>query len=186
LRWKSNYFKLFLKVNGVNFGKKLNLYGIPIIYKQKNAEITLGDNCTIRSSFLSNLVGLYQRSIIIARDKAKISIGNKVGLSGVTIYSRKEIFIGDNTNIGGNSKILDNDFHPIEPNARLIDDNREIKAKNIYIGTNVFIGCNSIILKGTKIGNNSIVGAGSVVSGIFPENVIIAGNPAKVIKHLEG
>lgn len=57
-------------------------------------------------------------------------------------------------------------------------------AKTI-IGNNVFIGMNSIILMGSKIGNNVIVGAGSVVSGQFPDNVVIAGNPARVIKSLE-
>lgn len=53
------------------------------------------------------------------------------------------------------------------------------------IGNNVFIGMNSIILMGTIIGNNVIVGAGSVVSGIFPDNVVIGGNPAHIICSLE-
>ena len=52
------------------------------------------------------------------------------------------------------------------------------------IGDDCFIGMNSIILKGTTLGNNVIVGAGSVVHGKFPDNVIIAGNPAKIVKHL--
>ena len=50
-----------------------------------------------------------------------------------------------------------------------------------WIGDNVFIGVNSTILMGAHIGNNSIVGAGAVVSGTFPDGVVIAGNPAKVI-----
>ena len=50
-----------------------------------------------------------------------------------------------------------------------------------YIGDNVFIGMNSVILMGSHIGNNSIVGAGAVVSGKFPDNVVIAGNPAKIV-----
>ena len=53
------------------------------------------------------------------------------------------------------------------------------------IGDNVFIGMNSIILMGTHIGNNTIIGAGSVVKGQFPDDVVIAGNPAKVICTLE-
>ena len=44
---------------------------------------------------------------------------------------------------------------------------------------------NSIILKGTNIGKNCIIGAGSVVHGTFPDNVIIAGNPAKIIKEIK-
>lgn len=53
------------------------------------------------------------------------------------------------------------------------------------IGNNVFIGVNSIILMGTKIGDNVIVGAGSVVSGNVPDNVVIAGNPARIVCSLE-
>lgn len=59
------------------------------------------------------------------------------------------------------------------------------EAGETVIGNNVFIGMNSIILMGTKIGNNVIVGAGSVVSGEIPDNCVIAGNPAKIIRSLE-
>jgi len=50
-----------------------------------------------------------------------------------------------------------------------------------WIGDNVFIGMNATILMGAHIGNNSIVGAGAVVSGSYPDGMVIAGNPAKVI-----
>ena len=53
------------------------------------------------------------------------------------------------------------------------------------IGDNCFLGMNAIILPGTRIGNNCIVGAGAVVSGDYPDNVVIAGNPARVICTLE-
>lgn len=55
------------------------------------------------------------------------------------------------------------------------------ESKKTIIGNNVFIGVNSIILMGTNIGDNVIVGAGSVVSGNIPSDVVIAGNPAKII-----
>ena len=59
------------------------------------------------------------------------------------------------------------------------------EARKTVIGENVFIGMNSIILMGTRIGSNVIVGAGAVVSGIVPDNVVVAGNPARVIRTLE-
>ncbi|MEG0997406.1 MAG: acyltransferase [Clostridiales bacterium] len=59
------------------------------------------------------------------------------------------------------------------------------EAKKTIIGNNVFIGMNSIILMGTQIGNNVIIGAGSVVSGIVRDNVVIAGNPARIVRTLE-
>lgn len=183
--FKSNYFKLVMKLNKVKFGKNLNLYGVPVIFKKKGSELNIGENCTIKSSFLSNLIGLSQRTIIVTRTgEAKINIGNNVGISGATIYARKGISIGDNTLIGGNVKILDNDFHPIEVETRNSDDKEMIMTKEVKIGKDCFIGCNSIILKGTEIGEGCVIGAGSVVAGIFPSNTVIAGNPAKVIRKL--
>lgn len=189
----SNYYKIFLKMLKVSYGKGLLLKGRPLIFNKSGATLNIGENVTIKSSFMSNLVGLYSRTIIVTRSKdAKILIGSNVGISGATIYSRKEITIGDNTAIGGNTKILDNDFHPIEAETRLKllndvhggDADDLIPAKPIHIGKNCFIGCNSIILKGTELGDGCVVGAGAVVCGKFPPNSVIAGNPAKIIREL--
>ena len=181
----SNYYKMIMKLLHIKYGKKLLLKGCPVIFNKKGAQMIIGDNVTIKSSFLSNLVGLYSRTIICTRTpEAKIVIGNNVGISGATLYARKGIYIGDNTLIGGNVKILDNDFHPIEVDARNRDDKDAIRSKEIIIGENCFIGCNTLILKGSKIGARTVVGAGSVVCGEFPEDVVIAGNPAKIIKKI--
>ncbi|PWJ70929.1 acetyltransferase-like isoleucine patch superfamily enzyme [Ruminococcaceae bacterium R-25] len=186
----SNWYKLVMKMTKVRYGKNLLLKGAPVIFNKKGAELTIGDNVTIKSSFLSNLVGLYSKTIIVTRAPgAYIRIGNNVGMSGVTIYARKGIEIGENTAIGGNTKILDNDFHPIEAETRnklLADknggDSDLVPAKPIKIGKNCFIGCNAIILKGTELGDGCVVGAGAVVSGKFEADSVIVGNPARVIK----
>ena len=179
------WYKLFLKITNVKYGKKLILKGIPVIYNHHGSKITLGSNCVIKSSFLSNLVGLYSRTIILTRvPGAIIEIGDNVGISGATIYARKKIVIGNDTNIGGNVKIFDNDFHPIDAKALLEDDKEQIGTSPVYIGKNCFIGCNVIILKGSKIGDNCVVGAGAVVSGCFEDNTVIAGNPARVIRRV--
>lgn len=188
----SNWYKIILKLTGVKYGKKIVLKGVPFIYNKKGAELTIGEGVRIKSSFLSNLVGLYSRTIIVTRKSgAYIRIGDHVGISGATIYARKGIEIGDYTDIGGNVKILDNDFHPIDAETRNQvtieghgDDLDLIPSRPIKIGKNCFIGVNSIILKGTELGDNCVVGAGAVVSGKFPANSVIVGNPARVIKTL--
>ena len=181
----SNWFKLALKACKVEYGKNLLLKGVPVIFNKKGATLKIGDNVTIKSSFLSNLVGLYSKTIIVTRTPdASIEIGDNVGISGATIYARKSVKIGENTLIGGNCKILDNDFHPIEIEARNADDKDKIGTKPVHIGKNCFIGCNGLILKGTVLGDGCVVGAGAVVSGEFEDNCVIAGNPAKVIKRL--
>ena len=186
--------KLFLNLQGIEHGKHLTIKGYPLIFRKKNSKLKIGENVTIKSSFLSNLVGLYSRTIIVTRAPGdEIEIGDNVGISGATIYARKKISIGENTCIGGNCKILDNDFHPIEAEARnklLRDENGGdsdlVPSREITIGKNCFIGCNSIILKGTVLGDGCVVGAGAVVCGKFEDNCVIAGNPARVIKRLEG
>lgn len=187
----SNWFKLVMKMTKVEYGKGLLLKGVPVIFNKNGAKIRIGNNVTVKSSFLSNLIGLYSRSIIVTRASgAVIEIGDNVGISGATIYARKGIYIGKNTAIGGNCKILDNDFHPIDMETRisLIGNSHEgdahdlIPAEEIYIGKNCFIGCNSIILKGTILGDGCVVGAGAVVSGKFGDNSMIVGNPARLIR----
>lgn len=188
----SNWIKILIKATRVQYGKNLLLKGLPVIFNMSGAKLIIGNNVTVKSSFLSNMVGLYSRTIIVTRaPNAEIVIGDNVGISGATIYARKRIEIGDNTCIGGNAKILDNDFHPIEMETRnrlLKDPNGGnsdlIPTREIKIGKNCFIGCNTIILKGTVLGDGCVVGAGAVVSGQFDDNCIIAGNPAKVIRIL--
>lgn len=191
----SNWFKLVMKMTKTKYGKKLLLKGVPVIFNKGGATLKIGDHVTIKSSFLSNLVGLYSRTIIVTRAPgAVIEIGDNVGISGATIYARKGIYIGENTCVGGNCKILDNDFHPIdmEDRIKLLNDAHGgdaadlIPTREIHIGKNCFLGCNSIILKGTVLGDGCVVGAGAVVSGKFEDNSVIAGNPARVIKRLVG
>lgn len=178
----SNWYKIILKLLKIQYGQELVLKGIPVIFNKSGAKMTIGRNCVIKSSFLSNLVGLYSRTIIVTRaPEAEIVIGDDVGISGATIYARKRIQIGDRCCIGGNVKILDNDFHPIEAEARYLDIKEKIGCKPIEIGNDCFIGCNSLILKGTILGDGCVVGAGAVVCGEFEKNSIIAGNPARVI-----
>lgn len=191
----SNWFKLVMKITKTKYGKNLLLKGVPVIFNKGAATLKIGNHVTIKSSFLSNLVGLYTRTIIVTRAPgAVIEIGDNVGISGATIYARKGIYIGENTCVGGNCKILDNDFHPIdmEDRIKLLNDAHGgdaadlIPTREIHIGKNCFLGCNSIILKGTVLGDGCVVGAGAVVSGKFEDNCVIAGNPARVIKKLKG
>jgi acetyltransferase-like isoleucine patch superfamily enzyme len=72
----------------------------------------------------------------------------------------------------------------ISGNHDLMDRNKHVVSMPIIIHDNVWIGANSVILPGVVIGINSVIGAGSIVTKSVPDNVICAGNPAKVIKIL--
>jgi len=175
------FANLMIKISGVKTGKKLVCHGLPYVLKSDGGKITIGNNVTINSSFTSNFVGLYQKTIIMARG-GEICIGNNVGISGATIYARSKIEIGDSTLIGANVKILDNDFHPSDASVRKVTPHSNFDVKPIKIGENVFIGCNAIILKGVTIGDNATIGAGSVVTKDVPAGATVVGNPAKIVK----
>lgn len=182
LKIPTHFPKIFFKLNKIHYGEKLKMLGWPFIFRFPRAQITIGSRVSINSSFWSNLLGLYQRTIIVAKGCGKIDIGNQVGISGATIYAWQEISIGDNTLVGANVKIMDTDFHPMDSQARLNHESKATKTAPVIIGKNVFIGANAIVLKGTEIGDNCVVGAGAVVSGKFDDNCVIVGNPARVIR----
>ncbi len=112
--------------------------------------------------------------------------GDNVGISSTAIICHKGITIGDNVKIGGNVVIYDTDFHSLDVVERISipEDISNVKTEEVIINNNVFIGAHTTILKGTVIGENSVIGAGSLVVGIIPPNVIAGGNPCKVIKSL--
>jgi len=110
-----------------------------------------------------------------------ISLGNYILISpGTSIRSAESIDIGDSTMIASDVVITDSDWHCIYDRTDYVATPKPVK-----IHKNVWIGERSIILKGTQIGENSIIGAGSVVHGDIPPNSIYAGNPAKEVKKLD-
>lgn len=120
---------------------------------------------------------------IEARTKESvIEIGKNVRLNnGFSIVALKKISIGDNALIGLNLSVSDSDFHHLDPLQRF-DPNPP--AEEVKIGSNVFIGSDVTILKGVVVGDNSVIGSNAVVTKSVPENVIVAGNPAQIIRQL--
>lgn len=92
-----------------------------------------------------------------------------------------EIRIGDNCMFGPNCQLL-TPLHPLDPTER--NSGLEYGAP-ITIGNNVWLGGGVTVLPGVTLGDNVVVGAGSVVTKSFEANVVIAGNPARVIKRLD-
>ena len=171
------------------YRKQIWFRGFSVICALKGSTINLpksGEKIRVFSHPFSNMIGLSQRCIIVAKFGGKIDIGEGVYMSGCTIYSVDSITIGKKTDIGSGCKIIDTDFHPLPYSQRHpVEQLDKAKHRPIVVGEGCFIGANSIILKGTTLGKNVVVGAGSVVCGTFPDNVIIAGNPARIIKENE-
>jgi acetyltransferase-like isoleucine patch superfamily enzyme len=114
-----------------------------------------------------------------------IEIGDGVWINNNTalVSEGPGIFIGNRTTLGTHCEIVDSDFHDMHPDRRM---DGTPKTAKVVIGENVFIASNVTILKGVEIGNNSIIANGSVVTRSIPENVVVLGNPAKVVQRIDG
>ncbi|WP_309600814.1 acyltransferase [Emticicia fluvialis] len=175
---------IYLYCNNVSFSS-FSTNGVPHIIVNQNSKCIIGENFQMNNTLASNPIGRPQKCCISVNNSGFLKIGSNVGMSSAAITCMKEIIIGDNVTIGGGVCIYDSDFHPLNPTLRILNENQYTQHKSVTIEDNVFIGAHSTILKGVRIGKNSIVGACSVVSKSIPENEIWAGNPAKFIKKIQ-
>lgn len=177
----------WLRTQGVETGPGLELRGCPRLRRVAQGRVWLGQNVRLLSRPGTN--PLQQRPwccLALLKEGASIEIGDDSALTGVTVCAAESVVIGRRVLIGADATIMDTDFHPLSPEARREHQTRGAATAPVVVGDDVFIGMGAILLKGTRIGAGSVVGAGAVVSGTFPERVIIAGNPAKVVRPLDG
>lgn len=86
--------------------------------------------------------------------------------------------MGNNVMLGPFVRIITSN-HPLDP-----DNRKAVVSKPVTIGDNVWIGANAVILPGVTVGENSVIGAGSIVTRDVPDNIVVAGNPARRIRDL--
>lgn len=115
-----------------------------------------------------------------------VVVGNNVEMNyDCMILDCTTVTIGDNCLMAPGVHIYAA-THPLDPKHRQDNDDYQELAKPVTIGKNVWIGGRAIIGPGVTIGDNSVIGMGSVVIKDVPANVVVAGNPAKIIRYMEG
>jgi hypothetical protein len=112
---------------------------------------------------------------------AVIEVGSHTFLNGTRFGCVQRIRIGAWCLVG-NARIMDTDFHSVQANRH--DPGAPVRVRPVEIADNAWIGAFTGILPGTKVGRNSVVGYGAVCAGEFPADVVIAGNPARVLRKL--
>lgn len=128
-------------------------------------------------------LGISRPCKLFVYEGAELTFHGQFGMSNTVIVATKRIEIGKNVMIGGGVTIVDSDFHSSNYDDWFSDqDEKNMTSEDVVIGDNVFIGMNSIILKGVSIGDGAVIGAGSVVSKDIPSNEVWGGNPAVFIK----
>ncbi len=179
--------KLVLRLLGCHYGRDLRVDGGLVIRSSRRGTIHLGSHVTIVSRFRANLVGMTNPTVFQCFRDGRIAIGDQSGCSSTIFSSRTSIQVGCRVKIGGNVRIYDHDYHAVDHLARRDSQQDMIQCKSapVVIGDDVFIGANSIILKGVTIGDRSVIGAGSVVSlKEIPPDSLVAGNPARILRNL--
>jgi acetyltransferase-like isoleucine patch superfamily enzyme len=113
-----------------------------------------------------------------------LKMGNNSAIGDFTHFGAPGgIVIGDDV-IMGSYISFHSENHNFSDTTKLIRE-QGVSSKGIVLGNNIWVGAKVTFLDGSKIGNNSVVAAGAVVNGEFPDNVVIGGIPAKILKHID-
>lgn len=180
---RGTYFRLFLHFKLLGFfGRGFKIINQSKINMGKNiwvkndvtlfagGPITIGDNCV-----------LYERSALWSGEKG-ITIGNNVSV-GIGSYINGNVEIADQVRIADYVRVYSWNHKFLDPKIPVAIQG--YKEGEVKIGYNCWIGSGAIILSGVTIEKGSVVAAGAVVTKSVPENCVVAGVPAKVIKKLK-
>jgi len=129
------------------------------------------------------------RTSIATEAEGMIEIGDDCYIANASLVAARHITIGSRVFIAGGATLVDSDYHPIDPAARLADTvalspvgdrsrRPPIETRPVVIGNDVWIGYNATILKGVRVGHGAIVSPGSLVLRDVEDGVTVAGNPA--------
>ncbi|MDJ1473722.1 acyltransferase [Cytophagaceae bacterium DM2B3-1] len=140
-------------------------------------------------------------TFVFEKNTGSIQIGDRTSIGGGTFICIEGISIGNDVMFSWGCTVMDNDAHSLLWSQRTNDvrdwkkgieegkigiykEWSNVKRGQITIKDKVWIGFNSIILKGVTIGEGAIIGAGSVVTKDVPDFAVVAGNPAQIIKYV--
>lgn len=181
---------------GIRLGRNVRIQKLSCLSAERpNARIDIGDHAII-----------YEKAHIDAFGQGQITIGERSVLGDVRICCRNRISIGKRSVFSWNVFIQDFHGHPTDPSERAMQmvsmtdhfmpsfDGHKPRSGRfawsfptdpVELGDDIWFGANSTILPGARIGSGSIVASGAVVTkGDYPDNSVIAGNPARAVKSL--
>lgn len=157
----------------VKFGTMKMIHGKHFSYDgiqrfSPNTEVIIEEDGTLH---LGSRVRAHRRSRLLVSGNGILKIGGDTALgNGVSVTCMEKITIGEGVQIGPDTKIYDHDHDFRVPGGVKAD---KYVTSPVEIGDNTWIGCNVVILRGTTIGKNCIVAAGSVLKGNYPDNSVI-------------
>ncbi len=145
-------------------GRRARVLGRPVV---DASDLEIGDDFKIWSAHRKTLVSGWGR----------IRIGDRVFINvGTTVLSVVEIVIGDDVAMANEVYVMDSNSHGVEGQAHV--------EAPVRIGAGTWLGARSMVMPGVTIGKRVLVAAGAVVTRDVPDDVLVAGNPARVVRPL--
>jgi acetyltransferase-like isoleucine patch superfamily enzyme len=152
------------RLRNATHGIQATILGTPTV---DATDLAVGDHFKIWSGYRRTLISGWGR----------IRIGDRVFVnSGVVVMSVVEVTIGDDVALANEAYVMDTDSHGVE--------GRPVKDAPVRIGDGTWVGARAIILPGVTIGRRCLIAAGAVVSRDVPDDTLVAGNPARVVREL--
>lgn len=152
-------------------GERTRLRGRPVVVAR--GDLVIGE----RVQLVSTVATLE----LVAEAGGRLEIGDRTLVNfGSSLVALDRVTIGERCLIGPHCMIMDTAFHDIGPDHRLDPP----AAEPVTIGNNVWLGARVVVLPGVSIGENSVIGIGSIVTSDIPANSVAVGVPAKVIRSL--
>ena len=176
LRFRDWYVEYFLRPQCEYLGPYRNFMK-PWYVHISGENISIGRNFTAVGEPGNRVeIGVWGRE----QGEGRLQIGDGCLMSpGSRMSASDEIIVGDGVMLANGAYITDSDWHTI------YDRTARDEPKPVRIGNNVWLGDHSTVLKGVTVGDNSVIAARAVVTKDVPPDVVVAGNPAKVIKELD-
>jgi len=165
-------------------GRGVRIAGRIRVKVSPGGTMRIADGVRFVAGFANNPVGSECVNCIFVGPRGSLDIGAGAGLSACTIVCMEAVTIGPGAYVGGGARIYDTDFHSLDPQVRLHGDDDQVRTAPVAIGAECFVGGYATILKGVRIGDQAVIGAGAVVAGEVPARQIWGGNPARFIREL--
>jgi len=168
--WHKLKFRFLMK--RVRIGKGFRVYGTFRV--MGCGRVVIGNNCFIQSKLFKPV------AFLTVLPDASIEVGDNVGFSGTTVQCFRNISIGDWCNIA-DAYIVDSTAHHLSADRRFLPVHEVVSAP-VKLEGNVWVSTRAVICHGVTVGENSVIGACSLIRSSIPANSFFAGNPARFIK----
>jgi acetyltransferase-like isoleucine patch superfamily enzyme len=159
---------------GGRFSIGRNLVSNGRLHLSGPGRIRIGDDCNAWARAEANVLSTFSPDAVI-------SIGDNVRLNGAGIQAASAVTIGNDC-ILGSCTIVDTDHHSVDVERRR--PGAPVASSPVVVEDNVWIAGMATVLKGVRVGRDSVVGFGAIVSSDVPAGVVVAGNPARVVRNL--